>query len=114
MANINQYGYEKIRSWILGSWTFLELRSPDGTVLKRFGVADGLTITGNATTQELEYRLVVNGDATFLGQTVGKSVLFDSADSTNAIATEVFTAFEFLSADDQLTVNHRLQVPQIV
>lgn len=114
MANINNYGYEKLRSFILSNWTYLELRTPSGTVLKRFSTADGLTITGNATTQELEYRLVITGDTTFLGQTVGKSVLFDVATGGTAIATEVFPSFEFTSAEDQLTLLHKLQIPQIV
>lgn len=114
MANINQYGYEKLRSYILSNWTYLELRTPTGTVLKRYGTADGLTITGNATTPEIEYKLVVTGDSTLLNQSVGKSVLFDTATGGTAIATEVFTSFTFESADDQLTIIHRLQVPQVI
>lgn len=114
MAQINNYGYEKLRQYILANWTYLEVRTPTGTVIKRFGVSDGLTITGNATTQELEYKLVLNGDETFLGQTVGKSVLFDVATDGTAIATEVFTSFTFESVDDQLTILHKLQVPAVI
>ena len=114
MAEINNYGYEKLRTYIIANWNHLEIRTPTGTVIKRFNIADGLIITGNATTQEIEYKLVITGDATFLGQSVGKSVIFDSIDGTNAIATEVFTPFIFESAEDQLTVIHKLQVPQIV
>lgn len=115
MANINQYGYEKIRSFILSNWKYLELQSPDGTPLKRFSTADGLTITGNATAQEIEYKVIVSGaDASFTGQTVGKSVLFDVATGGSAIATESFTTFTFESVDDELTVIHKLQAPQVI
>lgn len=114
MANINNYGYEQIRSFILSNWNYLELRTPTGTVLKRFSTADGLTITGNATTQEIEYKIVVSGlDASFTGQSVGKSVLYDVATGGSAIATESFTNFTFESEDDELTVIHKLQVPVI-
>ncbi|MFJ8063311.1 hypothetical protein ACIQYS_01585 [Psychrobacillus sp. NPDC096426] len=114
MANINIYGYQKIREFVLANWKYLEVRKPDGTVLKRFSTADGLTITGNGSTQEIEYKLVITGDATFQGQTVGKSVLFDVATGGTAIATEIFTSFEFSSELDSLTILHKLQVPQIV
>lgn len=113
MANINNYGYEKIRSFILSNWTYLELRTPTGTVLKRFGVGDGLTIIGNATTPTIEYKIVVKGtDATFMNQTVGKSVLYDVAEGGTAIATENFTGFTFAEEADELTVIHTLEVPQ--
>lgn len=114
MANINSFGYEKLRSFILSNWTYLELRTPTGVVLKRFGVADGLTIAGNATTPTIEYKIVVKGDATFLNQEVGKCVLFDVAIGGTPIAEETFTSFTFESAEDELTIIHRLQVPQMV
>ena len=115
MANINTYGYEKLRGFVIGSWKYLELRSPDGTVLKRFGTADGLTITGTATSTEIEYKVIVSGtDATFLNKQVSKSVLFDVATGGSAIATETFTTFTFESADDELTIIHKLQVPAVI
>lgn len=114
LAKINNYGYESIRSFILSNWTYLELQTSTGIVLKRFGVADGLTVTGNATTAQIEYRIVVSGaDAKFKNQTVGKSVLFDSSTGTKAIA-ERETDFTFASDADELTVIHVLEVPQQV
>jgi len=114
MAQINNYGYEKLREYILSSWNYIEVQNESGIALKRFGIADGLQITRNATTQEIEYKLVITGDATFLGKTVGKSVLLEVATNGSPIATEIFAPFTFESADDQLTIIHKLQVPQIV
>ncbi|MGI2326418.1 hypothetical protein [Planococcus sp. YIM B11945] len=115
MAEINQYGYQKIREFVIANWKYLEVRKPDGTVLKRFGTADGLVITGNGSTPTIEYKLVIKGsDALFTNQTVGKSVVFDSPTGINAIATESFTNFTFESADDELTIVHKLQVPQVL
>ena len=115
MAEINQYGYQKIREFVIANWKHLEVRTPTGVVLKRFSTADGLVITGNASSPVIEYKLIIKGsDALFANQTVGRSVVFDSAVSTNAIATESFTSFTFESADDELTIIHKLQVPQVL
>lgn len=116
MAEINQYGYQKIREFVIANWKYLEVRTPTGVVLKRFSVTDGLTITGTSASTELVYKVVISGsDATFIGQSVGKSVLFDSAVSTNAIATEnLSTSFTFESAEDELTIIHKLQVPKVL
>ncbi|MTD30126.1 hypothetical protein [Planomicrobium sp. YIM 101495] len=115
MAEINQYGYQKIREFVIANWKYLELRKPDGTVLKRFGIADGLEIAGSANTPTIEYKLIIKGsDALFTNQTVGKSVVFDSPTGANAITTENFTSFTFESADDELTIIHKLQIPQVL
>ena len=114
MAQIKQYGYQKIREYVLSNWNYIEVQDSNGVAIKRFGIVDGLQITGNATTQEIEYKLVLTGDATFLGKTVGKSVLLEVASNGSPIATEVFTPFEFISEQDQLTIIHKIQIPQIV
>lgn len=114
MAQINNYGYEKLRDYILSSWNYIEVQDENGIAIKRFGVSDGLTITGTSTSSELEYKLVITGDDTFLTKTVAKSVLYDVATNGTPIATELFPPFTFESADDQLTINHRLYVPQIL
>lgn len=115
MANINTYGYEKIRTFVLANWKYLELQTPSGVVLKRFGTADGLTITGTSTSTEIEYKLVISGsDATFLNQQVSKSILFDVATGGSAIVTETFTTFTFESTDDELTIIHKLQLPAVI
>ncbi|MDJ0331731.1 hypothetical protein [Planococcus sp. S3-L1] len=115
MAEINQYGYQKIREFVIANWKYLEVRTPTGVVLKRFSVTDGLTITGTSASAEIEYKIVISGnDATFIGQSVGKSVLFDAATGGSAIATETFSTFLFESAEDELTIIHKLQVPKVL
>ncbi|MFB5088636.1 hypothetical protein PGC35_15750 [Psychrobacillus sp. PGGUH221] len=114
MAQINNYGYGKLREYILSNWNYIEVQDESGIAVKRFGIADGLQITGNVATQEIEYKIVITGDATFLGKTVVKSVLLEVATNGSPIATEVFAPFTFETVDDQLTIIHKLQVPQIV
>lgn len=111
--NINQYGYEKLRSFIVQNWTYLELRKPDGIVLNRFSTADGLSIA--IVGEEIEYKVVIEGsDPAFTGQTVGRSVVFDVATGGSAIVTENFTNFTFENENDSLTILHRIQVPKVI
>lgn len=114
MSNIFEYGYEQIRSFILSEWVYLELQDDSGTPLKRFGIADGLTVTGDESTHEIEYKVIVSGaDVLFSGQSVGKSVLYDVDTGGTPIAVESFSTFTFEADDDELTIIHRLQVPQV-
>lgn len=115
MGVINNYGYEKLRGFVLANWKYLEVQSDTGAVLKRFTVADGLVITGSESSTEIEYKLVLSGaDPIFTGQTVERSVLFDVATGGSSITTESFAKFTFESLDDELTLLHKLQVPQVV
>lgn len=130
MANINTYGYQKLREYVIANWKYLELQDATGTAVKRFIggriVGDtndfgqpiykdipGTIITGTATTQELTFTVIAEG-AEFTGKTVAKVALFDVATGGTAIAVENFTAFKFESAEDQLTINFKLQVPQVL
>lgn len=115
MTQITDYAYSKIRNYISTNFVYLELQDESSTAIKRFTVADGLTITVDNTNKLVKYQLVVTGaDATFTGKTVAKSVLYDSVVSTDAIATEIFTAFTFENENDELTIVHTLKIPLVV
>lgn len=115
MTQITDYAYGKIRDYAISNFNYLEIQDDLGTPIKRFSTADGLTITLNAETQEIEYKVVVSGaDTSFTNTTVSNSVIYDSVDSTNPIAQEPFMPFTFESTEDELTVIHKLQIPQIV
>ncbi|HJF32206.1 MAG TPA: hypothetical protein K8V56_10610 [Sporosarcina psychrophila] len=115
MGNINTVGYEKVRSFVLSSWVYLEVQTPTGTPVKRFSVSDGLIITGTANSTEIEYKVVCSGaDASFTGKEIGKSVLFDVASGGQAIMEEVFTPFTLEQDNDELTVIHKLEVPKVI
>ena len=111
MANINTYGYQKLREYVIANWKYLELQDATGTPVKRFST--GTIITGSATTQELTFTVIAEG-AEFTDKTVAKVALFDVTTGGTAIALENFTAFKFESAEDQLTINFKLQVPQVL
>lgn len=113
MAQVTNYAYETLRQFAIGSWKYLEAQKSDGTVIKRFGTTDGLTIT--QVGQTIEYKIVISGaDALFTGQSVAKSVIYNVATGGQPIATETFTVFTFDVTEDELTIKHVLQIPQVV
>lgn len=113
MAQVTNYAYDSLRTFAVNSWQYLEIQKLDGTPIKRFGTTDGLTIT--QVGQTIEYIIVISGaDALFTGQPVANSVIYDVATGGNSIAIETFTEFTFAANEDELTINHVLQIPQVV
>jgi len=113
MAQVTNYAYDKLRQFAVGSWKYLEVQKADGTPINRFTQSDGLTIT--QVGQTIELSITISGsNALFTGQSVSKSVIYDVATSGQPIATETFTEFTFAATEDELTIKHTLQIPQIV
>lgn len=113
MAQVTTYAYDKLTTFAIGSWQYLEVQKADGTPIRRFTTTDGLTIT--QVGQTIVYQIVISGtDALFTGQTVSKSVVYDSATGGQPLATETFAEFTFITVEDELTVKHVIQIPQVV
>jgi len=113
MTQVTTYAYDSIRAFAIGSWKYLEVQKADSTAIKRFTTIDGLTIT--QVGQAVEYKIVISGvDALFTGQSVAKSVIYDVATSGQPIATETFAEFTFAASEDELTIKHVIQIPQVV
>lgn len=117
MAEITQVGYKGIRDFIQANWKFIELRNAQGVKIVRLSTDDQrVSFTHAAGAQTLELSIVITGaDAEItLPTTFASSVLFTSGDSTEAVtAVESFSPFEMTMAEDQITVRHRIEVPQI-
>lgn len=114
MSAITTYGYNSIQNHIASTFTYLELQDETGTPIKRFSTADGLTITNDIPSKTITYTIITTGDTTFLNKTVAKSVIYQTSTSTDVFATESFSQFTFESAEDELTVKHTIQVPQVI
>lgn len=114
MANITEHAYEDLRTYVVGSWKYLDIQTPTGTSLKRYSEADGLVITGQGT-QTISYTVIITGATPeFTGKTVGKSVLYKELVGGEEIATETFSDFIFQSDEDTLTITHKLNVPKVI
>lgn len=112
MSNITTYGYNKIQNYLAQNVTYLELQDEQGNPIKRFNTTNGLTIQNDINNRTITYEVVATGDNTFINKTVSKSVLFDVATGGQPIAVEEFSPFTFESEEDELTVKHKLQLPQ--
>ena len=118
MAEITQVGYQGIRDFIEANWKFIELKDDKGAKIVRLDTTDervSFTHTPGAKTLELSIVITGSDVEVSLPQTFAASAIFTSADGTEAVtAVEAFSPFEMTMAEDQITVRHRIEVPQTV
>ena len=116
MAEIREVGYQAIRDFIQGSWTYIELRDGAGTPVLRLDTGDArVSYTHEVLSQTLELTVTLTGsDADVnLPQEFAQSALFSDGSSTNAYSIETFTSFTMESELDELTVKHQIEVPEL-
>lgn len=117
MAEINTAGYQKIRDFIQANWKYMELRDGLNNPVLRIGIGDSrVNWTHNPGDQTLELTVIVKGSDVDIVEpvTLGASAIFDVASGGSAYSEESFTTFTIQAAEDQLTIKHRIQVPQVV
>ena|SRR5690554_1538596 len=126
MAEIEEAGYENLRDSMEGNplpWKYIELQTSTGTKITRrqIGLAgSGATLEARENGgQTIVFKVVINGgDAGMpaLPVTVAKSVIKDQdSDVAPGLSVETLsTSFTFQEAADQLTVYHKVQVPEVV
>ncbi|PIC73336.1 hypothetical protein [Sporosarcina sp. P17b] len=118
MAEITQAGYKSIREHIEANWNHIELQDNLGAKIIRLDTSDPrVTFTHVPEAEVLELSIVVNGsDAEVtLPQTFAASAIYTSAgEATPVTAVEPYSNFEMTMEEDQITVRHRIQVPQTV
>lgn len=117
MAEITQAAYQDLRGHIQSNWQYIELQDDVGTPIVRLSPSDSrVTWTHVADSQTLQLQVVITGSDSeiTLPTTFAKSVIYNVASGGNPISEEVFEAFTMTQAEDQLTVTHSIQVPQVV
>lgn len=116
MAEITQVGYQGIRNYIEENWKFIELQDDNGAKIVRLSPEDPRVEWTHAPgAQTLELSIVINGsDADItLPQVFAASAVYDSEEATEPMtAVESFSSFEMTMEEDQITVRHRIEVPQ--
>lgn len=117
MAEIKEQGYQDIRSYIQSNWKYIELRDSDNVAVLRLDPTDNrVSWTHIEGSQTLELTVVVKGSDTeiTLPQTFQTSAIYKVAVDGDAYSEESFTPFTMEGTNDELTVKHQIQVPQIV
>ncbi|MBY6273966.1 MAG: hypothetical protein CW346_17480 [Bacillaceae bacterium] len=116
MAEITSSAYQAIRDYIQQNWQYIELRDDLGNAILRLSPADSrVSWIHNAGDQVLKLQIVVKGsDADITKpQTFASSAIYDVATGGNAYSIESFTPFTIESDQDELTVIHSIEVPQV-
>lgn len=117
MAEITSQAYQDLRDYIQSNWQYIELQDDSGVAMLRLSPSDSrVTWTHNAGDQTLKLQIVVKGsdsDIT-LPKTFASSHIFNVVSGGTSYSDETFTPFNMSTVDDELTVIHSIQVPQIV
>ena len=117
MAEITEYTYELIRDLLESKIKCIELRDNTGTKIIRIPITDErVTHVYDRTKQEQTYSVLIKGtDADIPIPTIfGGTALFEGIDSTEAISVEQTTSFQLNADVDELTITHKLQVPEVI
>lgn len=115
MAEITNYAYQDLRDYIKSNWQFIELQDDQNNPIIRLSPSDSRVkseIEGN----NVKLTVVIKGNDTDITSpsTFAKSVIYDVATGGQPISEESFTPFTIESDQDELTVIHTIQVPQLV
>lgn len=113
---IKEAGYQKIRDFIQANWKYIEIRTSTGTKIVRLTTGDSrVNWTHIANARVLELTVILKGSDSdiALPKTFGGSALFDVASEGTAYSEETFTPFTMETAEDQITIKHRVQVPKL-
>ena len=116
MAEVTSNAYQDLRDYIQTNWQYIELQDDTGTPVIRLSPSDSrVTWTHSAGSQTLTLQIVVKGSDSDIPvpSNFGQSVIFNVATGGNALSTETFTSFTMESDNDELTVTHNIEVPQV-
>lgn len=116
MGEINEAGYVDLRAYIVDNWKFIELRDENDAAVVRLETTDPRVDWKTSEGQTLELRVVITGsDADITLDTQFKSsALYKVAADGDAFSEEEFTPFTIGEDEDEMTVIHRIQVPEVI
>lgn len=117
MAEITSAAYQDLRDYIQSQWKYIELQNESGVAIIRLSPSDNRVTWSHAVNEQtLKLQIVVKGSDADINTptTFAKSAIFDVATEGTPYSVETFTPFTIESDQDELTVIHSIQVPQVV
>ena len=115
MAEVTDKGYQSIRDFIEANWIYHSLRDEADEEIIRISPSDArCEWTHSNGVQVLEITTTVTGADSDITppQTFAGSELYDVSSGGDVLADETFTQFTIESDSDELTIKHRIEVPQ--
>lgn len=115
MAEISNYAYGELRNFIKTNWQYVELQDEQGNEIIRLSPSDS-RVTSEIEGNNVKITVVIKGSDNDINIpcTFAKSVIFDVATGGEPISEESFTPFTLETEQDELTVIHNIQVPQVI
>jgi len=114
MAEISTAAYQDLRNYIQTNWKYIELQNESGTSIVRLSPSDS-RVTSVIEGNKVKLTIVLKGsDADIVEPlTFVKSVIYNVATGGTPFSTETYEPFTLVGADDEITVNHSIQIPVI-
>ena len=116
MAEITSHAYQNLRDYIQSNWQYIELQDEQNNPILRLSPSDNrVSWIHNAGDQTLKLQIIIKGSDTdiTLPTNYAKSLIFNVATGGQPLSEESFSPFTMESEQDELTVIHEIQVPQI-
>ena len=116
-VEIKSEGYQDIKDYIEANWIWVELRDSTGTVWGRISTSDTrVAWTHSSGDQVLEVTISLRGDDDdiTLPQEFAESVLYKVETGGDEFSANTFSATTLEENDDELTIKHQVQVPEVV
>lgn len=114
MAEISTHAYDDIRNYVKSNWQYIELQNDVGTPIIRLSPSDS-RVTSIIDGNKVKITIVLKGSDSDISEpiTFSKSVIYKVASGGNPFSTETYAPFTIVGADDEITVNHSIQIPVI-
>lgn len=116
MAEITEEGYQNIRDYIESNWIYHSLRDNSDDEIVRIDTDDSRTEwTHDSESQVLELTTTVAGEDSDISppQEFAGSEIYDGSSGGDPYADETFESFTIETDSDELTVKHRIEVPEV-
>lgn len=116
-SELSAAGYQDLRTYINTNWAFIELRNAQNDAILRLGTTDPRVSWKHAAgAQELILQITVaGGDADIsLPATIARSAIFKGSTGGDVMSEDTFTAVTLEVAADKVTIQHKIQVPEII
>ena len=115
---ITSAGYQDVRDHIVANWNYFAIYDEQENELLRIPTTDPRCTWVHAPgAQELDLQVVLKGTdadiASLMPVKVAFSGLFKVATGGDELSYDGFAEFNIASSADILTINHKVQVPQI-
>lgn len=116
MAEVKWSGYQDLRDHIEATWTYIELRNENNQAILRLPISDPrVQWVHSLGDQVLQLKVTIKGSDPDINlpQTIAGSAIYKVPTGGDALCEETFVKFTLISEEDEITIRHQIQVPEV-